>query len=66
MLVTQWSSDCAAGTDSTQQSEAELTLVAIDTAGCITLIVRHTSVEWTVDRNLLIVWSKPVTVCVRI
>ena len=50
----------------TQLAGDALALVATDTARSVTLVVTHTSVERTIDRNLLIVRSESVPMSVRI
>jgi len=44
----------------------QLALIAIDTAWPIPLVVAHVHVERAVDRNLKIVRSQTVTMCVRV
>jgi len=41
-------------------------MVVIDAAWSVTLVVTHSGVEWTVDRNLKVVWSQSMALCVGI
>jgi len=43
-----------------------LALIAVDAARPVSLVVAHSCLERTVDRNLKIVWSEAVTMCVGI